>query len=42
MKEKYTAPEIIIIDMNTEEVATLSVQNGRDGTNVLASWLING
>ena len=41
MKEKYTTPEITVIEMNTDEVATLSTQNGREGTNVLASWIIN-
>jgi hypothetical protein len=42
MKEKYTAPEFTVIVMNTEEVATLSTQSGREGTNVLANWLIGG
>ncbi len=42
MKEKYIAPSVeVVVWTGNEEVATLSNTNGsRNGTNVLASWLI--
>ena len=41
-KETYAPPVINFVEF-TEEVTTLSNTNGqRNGTNVLASWLIGG